>query len=306
MAATRRALLREAHPLFGELRGAQAGDGSRRLGARRQGAHGDRGAPRDGRSGVHRALREHAGTPPRSCRRRAASHQASRSCTIADAIGDAIARSGLATVGLLAGTRPTMEADFITRAGSRRATSPRSCPTRPSRAFVHASILEELPGRGIFTEESTRSRYLRNHRRARRARSARGHPRVHRDPAPRQTGGLPGPRLRHRRAPRRRRRRVRARRVTRGSSPRAYAHASHAPLPRASRRRSVGRVRPTIPAALPPSRHCLRAGDATGRVAAHRRILPFRRSPTHRCLRGRCSGCSRPGRVQGRGAAPRR
>ncbi|MGD0530252.1 MAG: amino acid racemase, partial [Polyangiaceae bacterium] len=75
---------------------------------------------------------------------------------IAEPLGAAIVASGLRTVGLL-GTRPTMEQGFIKdRLAARGITT--VVPDEASRAFVHASILEEL-GQGLFTT-STKARYL--------------------------------------------------------------------------------------------------------------------------------------------------
>ena len=75
---------------------------------------------------------------------------------IADAAGDAIIAAGLTTVGLL-GTRPTMEDGFIRDRLAARGIAT-VVPDEASRAYIHASILEEL-GRGIFTA-SAKQRYL--------------------------------------------------------------------------------------------------------------------------------------------------
>jgi aspartate racemase len=75
---------------------------------------------------------------------------------IADATGDAIARSGLRNVGLL-GTRPTMEQSFIKGRLTARGIAT-VVPDEADRVFIHASIFEEL-GHGVFTPE-TKARYL--------------------------------------------------------------------------------------------------------------------------------------------------
>jgi aspartate racemase len=75
---------------------------------------------------------------------------------IADATGDAIVASKLGTVGLL-GTRPTMEEDFIKARLAGRGISA-IVPDEPTRAFIHASILDEL-GRGVFTA-AAKGRYV--------------------------------------------------------------------------------------------------------------------------------------------------
>ena len=75
---------------------------------------------------------------------------------IADATGEAIAKRRLRNVGLL-GTRPTMEQSFIKdRLAARGITT--VVPAEVDRAFIHASIFEEL-GHGVFTPE-TKARYL--------------------------------------------------------------------------------------------------------------------------------------------------
>jgi aspartate racemase len=75
---------------------------------------------------------------------------------IADSTAGAIVAAGLTTVGVL-GTRPTMEDGFIKDRLAARGIAT-VVPDEPARAYVHASILEEL-GRGIFTE-TAKQRYL--------------------------------------------------------------------------------------------------------------------------------------------------
>jgi aspartate racemase len=75
---------------------------------------------------------------------------------IADATADAIVASGVDCVGLL-GTRPSMEEPFLTSRLAARGIST-LVPDEASRAFVHASIFEEL-GMGVLSPE-TKARYL--------------------------------------------------------------------------------------------------------------------------------------------------
>jgi len=75
---------------------------------------------------------------------------------IADPMAGAIQAANISTVGLL-GTAPTMEQGFIKdRLAARGITA--LVPDEASRAFMHASILEEL-GQGIFTSRA-KARYL--------------------------------------------------------------------------------------------------------------------------------------------------
>ncbi|HEY0978469.1 MAG TPA: amino acid racemase [Flavobacteriales bacterium] len=75
---------------------------------------------------------------------------------IADATADAIAAQGLSTVCLL-GTRVTMDADFFPGRLAERGIR-MMLPDAAERAFVHASIVDELT-QGRFTE-ATRQCYL--------------------------------------------------------------------------------------------------------------------------------------------------
>jgi aspartate racemase len=76
---------------------------------------------------------------------------------IVDPTADAVARAKLDRVALL-GTKPTMEHTFFTSRLAKRGIAA-LVPDERDRAWIHASILEEL-GKGVFKPE-TRAEYLR-------------------------------------------------------------------------------------------------------------------------------------------------